>query len=99
MKELHPVFHISVLKEHAPDLIPGHFQDPPGPIEVEVEDEWEVEEVLDARLKRLTREYLVSWRGYGPQHNLWEPERNVTNCREMVQEANTQFPEAVNVGD
>ncbi len=31
------------------------------------------------------KEFLVKWLGYGPQHNSWEPEANLTNCSEVLQ--------------
>ena len=27
---------------------------------------------------------LVKWLGYGPEHNTWEPEANLTNCSEVL---------------
>jgi hypothetical protein len=28
-------------------------------------------------------EYLVSWKGYGPEENTWEPYDNVAECSEL----------------
>ncbi|OJD11390.1 hypothetical protein ACJ73_09548 [Blastomyces percursus] len=53
-------------------------------------DEWEVDVVMDSRVRRDRKgvfflEYKVGWRGYAPS---WEPERNVIPwCEELVQPA------------
>ena len=49
--------------------------------------EYEVESILDHRF-RGTRNpiayYKVAWKGYGIEHNTWEPESNVMNSPEVV---------------
>ena len=47
-----------------PDLIDG-------------EEHYELEAVLDSRLRRGRLEYLVKWKGYGYEHNTWVPERDM----------------------
>jgi hypothetical protein len=42
------------------------------------DDVYEVEELLERRLnKNNTWEYLVKWRGYGEEENLWEAGANI----------------------
>lgn len=45
--------------------------------EVEEEDEFEVEEILERRDLR----YLVEWKGYPHPENTWEPIHNLGNCQ------------------
>lgn len=83
--KLHDVFHISLLREYHSD---GTVQ-PPPPLLIEGEEEFEVDRLLDHRDKyvnktRTAREYLVKWLGYGPEHNTWEPENNLLNCQEAL---------------
>ena len=33
--------------------------------------EWEVERILDHRRRGRGYQYLVQWKGYGPEHNRW----------------------------
>jgi hypothetical protein len=51
--------------------------------------EYEVECILGhaerSRGRVPKREYLVKWKGYGPEHNSWEPEANLSNCQELLQ--------------
>lgn len=63
-------------------------------MEIEGEEEWEVEEVLDKRKRRGKVEYLVSWRGYGAEDDTWEPEGNLEHAKELVEEFEKRFPEA-----
>jgi hypothetical protein len=57
---------------------------PAPPVEVEGEMEFEVEEVVNARLQRGKLEFLVKWEGYTPDHNTWEPEEHLKNAKEKV---------------
>jgi Chromo (CHRromatin Organisation MOdifier) domain len=83
---IHDVFHVSVLK---PYLAQGSVQ-PPPPVEIEGELEYEVDMILNhrdvSRGKKRLREYLIKWKGYDAIHNSWEPDSNMSNCKETVQE-------------
>jgi hypothetical protein len=56
---IHPVFHVSKLIPYRVNTLAGRTQLPPPPIEVEDQLEWEVNEVLDSRIRRNKLEYLV----------------------------------------
>jgi hypothetical protein len=92
MSRIHPVFHVLVLQHHKPDTITGRRTELATPIMVEGEMEWEVEEVLDCRQRGKRREYLVSWKGFGPEENLWEPEANLDNCAKALEDFNKKTP-------
>ncbi|MBW0588801.1 hypothetical protein O181_128516 [Austropuccinia psidii MF-1] len=51
-KSIHPVFHVSVLEPMKHSTIPNQHQFPPPPVIVEKQEEWEVAQVLDSKLKR-----------------------------------------------
>lgn len=78
---IHPVFHVSRLKPHK--QAPGSVWTPPPPVAV-LDDGayWSVDRLLAHRDKKrggkTVKEYLVSWEGYGPEHNTWEPEAHIT---------------------
>jgi hypothetical protein len=40
---------------------------------------FEVEDILDSQLK-----YLVKWKGYGHEHNTWEPVGHFDQCPELL---------------
>ena len=48
------------------------------------ETDYEVERILDHRLFKSSRQYLVKWKDYGTEFNSWEPETNI-NAPELVQ--------------
>jgi hypothetical protein len=65
----------------------GRVQLPPPPVEMEGALEYEIESILEHRfrgLKHPTAFYKVAWKGYGIEHNSWEPESNVVNAPEAV---------------
>ena len=46
--KVHPVRHVSELEPAANDPYPGQIIPLPPPVEIDGEEDWEVEEVLDA---------------------------------------------------
>jgi hypothetical protein len=81
---VHLVFHVSLLELYRED---GRVQPPPPPVEMEGALEYEVESILEHRfwgIKHPKAFYKVAWKGYGIEHNSWEPESNVVNAPEVV---------------
>jgi hypothetical protein len=55
--------------------------------ETEENNEFEVKKILDHRqygIQASENEYLVKWLGYDDLENTWEPETNLTNCRQLL---------------
>ncbi|WAR61404.1 hypothetical protein PtB15_12B89 [Puccinia triticina] len=93
-KGVHPLSHVSVLRKHKPNEIAHQQRRTPEPVTVNGGDEWEVDGILDSRRRGQTTQYLVSWRGFGPAKNSWEPEANLKNSGDLLAEFNSKFPEA-----
>ena len=82
---IHRVFHVALLKPYRSD---GRVQPPPLPIELEDGSEWfhverlcmHRERKTGGKRKQVRRSYLVKWLGYGDEHNIWEPESNITQA-------------------
>lgn len=74
---IHPVFHITLLKPALTDPFPGRSFGPPEPVIIDGEEEIEVETILDYRKRRNQIQFLIKWKGYGPEDNSWEPEGNI----------------------
>ncbi|MBW0521464.1 hypothetical protein O181_061179 [Austropuccinia psidii MF-1] len=95
MEFLHPVFHISLFEPAKTSTIPNRNKNPPCPIIIEEEDEWEVSQILDSKFKRGKLWYLVEWKGFSqdPERSTWEPAKNLKNCLELVKNFHSLYPE------
>jgi hypothetical protein len=43
------------------------------------EDEWEVEKILDVKKQNNQLKYLVKWKDFGFEYNIWKSEENLMN--------------------
>ena len=75
---------VSRLCPYKPPTIPGQQIMPQVPVEVEGEEEYIVEEILDSHLRCNKLEFLVKWEGYTNENNSWEPEDNCRNARNTI---------------
>ncbi|MBW0543725.1 hypothetical protein O181_083440 [Austropuccinia psidii MF-1] len=75
--------------------IPNRHQLPPPPVLVEEQEEWEVAQVLDSKLKRGKLWYLVEWKGFSkhPERTTWEPASNLTNFPDLVKDFHSLYPD------
>jgi len=94
--QIHPVFHVMLLQPRKESRFPGRHPPEPAAIEVEGEEEYEVEKVLESRRygrwKKL--QYLVHWKGWGPEHDSWEDATDVANAPKIIQAFHSLRPEA-----
>jgi hypothetical protein len=81
--KVHDVFHVSLLKSYKPG---GRTQPPPLPEIIDGIPEYEVEGVIHHRQRNNKYEYLIKWLGHGEEYNTWEPERQVQNCPDRINE-------------
>lgn len=81
---IHPVFHIELVRPAATDPFPSQLVDDvqPPPLLVDGEEEYEVEQILAVRRRKIRRGYrdeaLVKWRGWAEQ--TWEALGLVRDC-------------------
>jgi hypothetical protein len=73
---MHSVFHISLLEPYIENTIPGRETLPPPPTGDDL-DLYDTEAILDSRIRYRKVEYLVQWKGYGPDERTWEPLDNL----------------------
>ncbi len=93
--KIHPVVNISRVKPYK-DRLTGQPVVKPGPVEV-TEDrdvEWEVDFIVDSRLKRKKLKYLVHWRGYSEEDRTWEPTENLKGAPDAIRDFHSLHPDA-----
>jgi hypothetical protein len=85
---VHNVFHVRLLEPVTTNTIPNRIAPPPPPLEIQGQQEYEVEAILDCKLEKRRKDpylYLIRWIGYGPEDDSWEPLQAVLNsCAELV---------------
>jgi hypothetical protein len=79
---IHPVFHVSLLKEYRGNV---SSQRPPPVIVSDIE-EFEVQRILEKRQVGRKAEYLVQWKGYPLHEATWEPKTYLRNAQELLKE-------------
>lgn len=80
----HPVFHASKLVMYKD---PVHQKKPePQPEMVDGEELWEVEKILDHRLRAGRVEYRIRWKGFGINDDSWVREADLDTAYDILQE-------------
>ena len=61
---IYNIFYLSLLRKAATDPLPGQRVAPPGPIVVNEEEEWELDDILDTRQTGKNRrlQFRVRWK-------------------------------------
>ena len=83
---IHPVFHVSNLKRYIRSAEFTREEQPPPPILVEGEEEYEVEAILRHKGKGSSRLYQVLWKGYPITEASWEPESHLRNAPQILED-------------
>ena len=84
--KIHNRFHVTLLTPvEENDIYGKHFQKPPPEL-VHGEEEWEVEAIINHRVRRGKRHYLVHWKGYPASERTWENTRDLKNSQELLDE-------------
>jgi transposase InsO family protein len=103
LSQMHDVFHVDLLEPYIANSIEGRIVPPPPPVSVIDEsgehDEYEVEEVLDSRIRHGKLEYLVHWKGYGIQDRTWQHADGMANAQKLVDRFHISYPQAKSVRD
>jgi hypothetical protein len=93
--KIHPVFNVVKLRPyHPPETSVQQKPPPPPPVLVEGVKQYEVEAILDSRMRRGRLQYLVKWLGYPREESSWESESNVRDSGDLVRDFHRQHPNA-----
>ena len=94
--KIHPVFHVDLLTPYKETAFHGTNYTRPPPDLIEGEEEYEVEQILDSRVRGCQRQiqYLVKWVGYPDSDNQWLDAEQLT-ADEAIREFKQKNPKAI----
>jgi hypothetical protein len=86
---VHPVINVSQLKLERSGGYDHGDEPPPDPEVVDGEEEFEVEDILEHRVRKYGKgtreEYKVLWKGYPKWEATWEPKAHLANASQVLQ--------------
>ena len=83
--KIHDVFHPNLLRKVATDPLPSQQNSPLPPTVMDDEEEWEVNDILDAKRGRGNKKllYWVKWKGYDDD-KAWYNATNFDHAKDVV---------------
>lgn len=90
--KIHPVLHVNRLSPWRNQGVSK--PPPPKPVQVDGEEEYTVEKILDSRLLRCQLQYKVRWKGYGAAGDSWEPAANLGHASALIKKFHRKNSEA-----
>ena len=83
---IHNTFHISLLEPYKNHQFPSGIKEPLPYIQIEGEDIYELEEIIDSRLHNNKLQYRAKWKGDSQEHDkVWYQEENFNKAEHVVQ--------------
>ncbi|SJL00960.1 uncharacterized protein ARMOST_04273 [Armillaria ostoyae] len=93
--KIHPRFNEKLLSPFEPPSFPNQEQPPPPPPDlIDGEEEWEIEEILDSKTRKVRAkrgqpsttvvDYFIKWVGHTREHNSWVTASEMGNAQEAI---------------
>ena len=94
--KIHPVFHVDLLTPYKETVFHGANYTRPPPDLINNEEEYEIERILDSRVRGRNRQvqYLVKWVGYPDSDNQWLDADHLT-ADDAIQEFKKKRPNTI----
>lgn len=87
------MFHVSLLEPDDDNPLEGQQQPEPPPVIIDGYDEFEVEEILDAKITRRKLKFRAKWNGETRLDTTWYPATNYENSPEIVLDFYRKYPD------
>jgi len=65
----------------------------PKPVIIKGEEKFKVEKILNKRVVKGKKKFLVRWKGYMAEEDTWENRANLKNTKELVDEFERKYGE------
>lgn len=81
-----PVFHTSELiphRENDDKLFPARARHKPKPVQIGGSEEHFIDHIVRCRRRGKGRQYLVRWKGEGPEGDVWLPRSELEDCEAL----------------
>jgi len=92
--KIHPVVNVSRVRLYK-SQVEGQKKIPPKSVIIEGEEEFEMEKILNKRMIRGKKKFLVRWKGYMAEEDTWENRENLENAKGLVEEFEREYREEV----
>ena len=90
---IHNTFHISLLEPYQDNRFPSQIKEPPPPIQIEGEDEYELDQIIESQHHYNNLQYRAKWKGYSSEHDkVWYPAENLNNAEHRDQRFHRRYP-------
>ena len=91
---IHPVVNVKRIVKYR-EQVEGQKKIPPPSVEITSKKEYKVEEILDRQEKRGKTRYLVKWKGYTVEENIYERLENLKNTKMIEKFEKGRFEEEI----
>ena len=88
--KIHLVVNISQVQLYRPQM-KEQRKTPPKPVIIEGEEEFEIEKILNKRIVRGKKKFLVQQKGYIAEGDTWKSRENLKNMKELVEEFEREY--------
>ena len=92
--KIHLVVNASRVRLYKPQ-IEGQKRMPPKLVIIKEEKEFKVEKILNQRMVREKKKFLVRWKSYTAEEDTWENKENLENVKKLVKEFEKEYREEV----
>jgi len=88
--KIHSVVNVSRIQRYV-GQIEKQRKEQPAPVIIEGEEEWEVKRILNKQQIRGKDKYLVRWKGFTAESDIWEEKENLENAKEAIEEYEREY--------